>query len=62
MFYEITEEPQLITVEVWNEDDTYEHTVDVMLLILPKEFVLPVGATEGIMKSLSSLIINRPII
>ena len=59
MFYEIKEEPQQITIEAWNDDDTYSHSVDVMILILPKGYVLPVGATEGIMESLSKLIIMR---
>ena len=61
IMYEITEEPMILTVEIWNEDDTYDHTIDVLFLILPKAVVLPVGATEGILESLKSLVI-RPLV
>lgn len=61
VMFEITEEPMALTVEVWNEDDTYDHTVDIMFLILPKNVVLPTGATEGILESIKSLVI-RPLV
>lgn len=61
VMFEITEEPQLLTVEIWNDDDTYDHTIDVLILILPKSAVFPVGATEGILESLKSLVL-RPLI
>ena len=58
-FQEIKESPEILTVEAWNDDDTYAHTVDVVFIILPKNYILPVGATEGIMQSLSELIIRK---
>ncbi len=61
VMFEITEEPMALTVEIWNEDETYDHTIDIMFLILPKSVVLPVGATEGILESLKSLVI-RPMV
>ncbi len=61
VMFEITEEPMALTVEAWNEDETYSHTVDIMFLILPKSVVLPTGATEGILESLKSLVI-RPMV
>ena len=61
VMFEITEEPMRLTVEAWNDDDTYAHTFDILFLILPKSVVLPVGATEGILESLKSLII-RPLV
>lgn len=61
IMFEITEEPMRLTVEAWNEDATYDHTIDVLFLILPKAVVLPVGATEGILESLKSLVI-RPLV
>jgi len=61
IMYEITEEPMILTVEAWNEEEKYEHTIDVLFLILPKAVVLPVGATEGILESLKSLVI-RPLV
>ena len=62
VMFEIIEEPMLLTVEAWNEDATYAHTVDIMFLILPKALVLPVGATEGILESLKSLVLHPMII
>ena len=59
MFFEIKSEPYRITFEGWNEDATYDHTITLMFLVLPKEFILPVGAVEGIMESLSTLIIRK---
>jgi len=59
MYYEVADEPYQITFEGWNEDDTYNHEITLMLLVLPKNYILPVGATEGIMESLSNLVINK---
>ena len=52
---EILESPELITVEAWNLDDTYSHTVDLQILIIDKMWVQPVGAYEGIVAALSSI-------
>ena len=59
MYFEVKSEPFRITFEGWNEDETYPHTITLMLLVLPKEVILPIGATEGIMESLSSLVIRK---
>jgi len=59
MFYEVQTTPYQITFEGWNEDDTYNHEITLMLLVLPKSYILPVGAVEGIMESLSNLIIRK---
>ena len=59
MFYEVPEEPYQITFEGWNEDEVHPHTITLMLLVLPKAFILPIGAVEGIMESLKSLILRR---
>ena len=61
IMYEITEEPMTLKVELWNDDDTFEHTIDVLILILPRKVVMPIGATEGILESLKSLVI-RPLV
>jgi len=59
MYYEVPTEPFRITFEGWNEDDTYPHTITLMLLVLPKNVILPIGATEGILESLSALVIRK---
>ena len=61
IMYEITDHPTILTVKIWNDDDTYDHTVDVLFLVLDKSLVLPVGSTEGILESLKSLVI-RPLV
>jgi len=58
-FQEIKESPEILTIEGWNEDEQYPHTVDIVFLVLPKKYIMPVGATEGIMESLSNLIIRK---
>jgi len=62
VMYEITDHPTILTVLVWNDDATYSHTVDILFLVLPKALVLPVGATEGILESLKSLVLHPMII
>jgi len=59
LYFELKDEPYLITVEAWNEDEVYNHTIDLNLLVLPRAFVLPVGAGEGLIQALHSLIIKR---
>ena len=58
-FQEIKEQPEILMVEAWNEDTVHPHTIDIVFIILPKNYILPVGATEGIMESLSNLIIRK---
>ena len=58
-FEEIKESPEILIVEAWNDDDTYSHTIDIVFIILPKKYIMPVGATEGILESLKTLIIRK---
>ena len=44
-FYEISEWPKTLSVEGWNLDDTYAHSVFVGFGILPKWVLLPTVAT-----------------
>ena len=59
LFFEVTDEPYNVTFEGWNEDANNDHTITLMLLVLPKKYVLPVGALEGVMESLKSLVLRR---
>jgi len=59
VMYEIELQPEVITIKAWNEDDTYDHNIDVQFLIIPKEWVQPVGAYEGIIAALKSLFEKR---
>ena len=55
IFYEIKTQPEQITIEAWNTDEVYPHTIHVQFLIIPKEWVQPVGAYEGVIAALNSL-------
>lgn len=59
VFHEVLGAPEQLTIEGWNEDDSYDHTIDFYFLILPKKYLTPVGAYEGVIKSLGS-IFQRP--
>ena len=58
VMYEILGPPERITISAWNEDETYDHTIDVQFLIIPKEWVQPIGAYEGIIAALKSLFVR----
>lgn len=59
VFYEILGPPEAITIEAWNTDEVYDHTIDVQFLVVPKAWVQPVGAYEGIIAALKSLFDKR---
>jgi len=55
VFYEVLEEPMIISVECWNLDDTYSHTIHVQLLVINKSWVMPIGAYEGVIAAFRSV-------
>jgi len=56
---EVLEEPSTITVRTWNDDDTYPHEIQVLILVVDKKWVVPAGATEGMIASLRSLFVRE---
>ena len=40
-YYELFEEPYTLTLTGWNLDDTYDHTLEVRIGVLPKELLVP---------------------
>ena len=60
-FVNLRKDFNIITIKGFNEDDTYDHTILFRIYVLPKAVLLPVGATEGILAGLKSLVL-RPII
>ena len=58
IFEEITEEPMTITAQAWNEDDTYDHTIDLQILVVSREWIVPQAAIEGVISSLRSLFVR----
>lgn len=59
VFIEVKEEPLTVLVEGWNEDDTYDHTIDIGFSIVNKEWIQPVGAYEGVIAALKSIFARR---
>ena len=58
LFFEIFGAPQLISIQAWNEDDVYEHTIDVMFLIIPRTWILPGGITGGLIQLMRNLFVK----
>ena len=56
---EIETEPQIITIEAWNTDEVYPHTIHAQFLIIAKHWIMPSGAQEGIIAALRSLFQQR---
>ncbi|GAI65891.1 unnamed protein product [marine sediment metagenome] len=55
-YYESYQPPYELKLKGWNDDDTYEHTFDVFVAILPRKAVLAlaiVDAIKGILGILS---------
>ena len=61
-FIELRKDFNVITISGWNEDDTYDHKVRFRIFVLPKEVLLPVGAQEGILAALKSLVLHPVVI
>ena len=56
-YYESYQPPFELKLEAWNDDDTYPHTFDVFVAVLPRKAVLAlsiVDAIKGIFGILSS--------
>lgn len=58
-FEEIKENPEILLIECWAPNSSYDHSLSFQILILPKSYIMPIGATEGIMESLENLIIRK---
>jgi len=41
--FELKTEPYTLIARLWNEDDTYEHTITLRIGILPKEVLAPLA-------------------
>jgi len=58
---EITETPDTIKAEVWNNDDRYEHAFIIYVEIKPKWLVYPTLALIDLLKSIKTLLTGRRI-
>jgi len=47
-YYESYQPPYELKLKGWNEDDTYEHTFDVMVAILPRKAIVALAIVDAI--------------
>ncbi|KYK27430.1 hypothetical protein AYK26_07025 [Euryarchaeota archaeon SM23-78] len=55
VMYEVKGAPEQMTIEGWNEDDTYDHSIDFMFLVLPKWVTWPAYALSTMFERLIAL-------
>lgn len=60
LFVEILESPAQIIIETWNDDETFQHSIDVQILIIDRIWIIPAGAADGITRALRSLFVKPP--
>jgi len=46
-YFEVYQPEYELTLQGWNEDDTYPHTFDVFVAILPRKAVLPLAISDA---------------
>ncbi len=61
MFQELNDHPLSVDVFAHNLDDTFDHTIEVRVWVLPKFAIMPAGAAEGLIQSLRSVFARREI-
>lgn len=47
-YYEFYQPPYQLTLKGWNDDDTYPHTFDVFVAILPRKAILALAVADTI--------------
>jgi hypothetical protein len=48
-YYECYQPPYELKIKGWNDDDTYEHTFDIFVAILPQDVVQPAPQLPGLL-------------
>jgi len=59
-YYESYQPPYEFKLKGWNDDDTYPHTFDVFVAVLPRKSIVALAVTDAI-KGLLELILPRRI-
>ncbi len=55
-YYEVYQPPYELKIKGWNDDDTYEHTFDLFIAVLPRKAIIAtaiVDALKGLLGMLS---------
>lgn len=58
-FLEITNAPRIIRIITSNTDDTYDHTIEIIIAQLPLAALERVGIIDGLLGSLKNLFIRQ---
>ncbi len=58
-YLEVTQPPYELKIKGWNDDDTYEHTFDIFVAILPRKAVLALAIVDAIRYLFSLTTIRR---
>lgn len=59
-YYESYQPPYELKIEGWNDDDTYPHTFDIYVAVLPRKAVLALAVVDSI-KSLFGILLPKRI-
>ena len=54
-YYEVYQPPYELKIQGWNEDDTYEHTFDIFVAILPRKGIIATAVSDALSSVLSFL-------
>jgi len=54
-YYELVNHPFVVVARLWNEDDTYEHTVTIRIAVLPRKAVVAYALADALSRLFSVL-------
>ncbi len=54
-YYECYQPPYELKIKGWNDDDTYEHTFDIFVAVLPRKGIIATAVSDAINSFLSFL-------
>jgi len=59
-YYESYQPPYELKLKGWNDDDTYPHTFDVFVAVLPRKAIISLAVTDAIAQALA-VMYPRPV-
>lgn len=59
-YYESYQPPYELKLKGWNDDDTYPHTFDVFVAVLPRKAIIALAVTDAIAQALA-VMYPRPV-
>lgn len=54
-YYESYQPPYELKLKGWNDDDTYPHTFDIFVAVLPRKAIVALAVTEAISQGLAAM-------